>query len=386
MSTSGNKIQNLEYYSRINKKIRKITNIIAIFILFSFLILGPTASFDIRLFGQSNETSLPSENVAQIIPKNQPEEENEIIEDEESSLSEQNSSSSSSDSESGSGEQNTVNETSQKEEGIAEISDSQPDGDCLFDPSLPKCAPDENGNCPEGFARNGDDQCFPRHDRCPEEYHSHEDDESGRCIPDDVPCDPGYIMNPDYPSCENKDRVCQEYPELDDCKRDDDNGSTNLAYRSGYNHGCSDAQIPDPDNRYINQLGKGANYHTSEFMRGYNDGFERCLDDNTSSPPSSNSKGTFKVIVIVTNHLLHDLSGGITVSVDHSPENIVRSSYGIYFPGGETVSKTFTFKSSDVPVGTEFEVNLDYGDDHNQYKLGENSPEKRPEIVQFVIQ
>ena len=72
-------------------------------------------------------------------------------------------------------------------------STSKPDGDCLFDPSLPKCAPDENGNCPEGFARNGDDQCYPRHDRCPEGYHSHEDDESGRCIPDNVPCDPGFI-------------------------------------------------------------------------------------------------------------------------------------------------------------------------------------------------
>jgi len=84
--------------------------------------------------------------------------------------------------------------------------------------------------------------------------------------------------------------------------------------------------------------------------------------------------------------LLYDLSDGIIVSINHSPENIVRSSYGVYLPGGETVSQTFTFQSSDVPLGTKFEVNLDYGDDHNQYKLGENSPEKRPEIVQFAIQ
>ncbi len=77
-------------------------------------------------------------------------------------------------------------------------SNSQPDGDCLFDPSLPKCAPDENGNCPDGFGMNEDEQCFPRHDRCPSGYHSHEDDESGKCIPDNVPCDPGYIMSPDF--------------------------------------------------------------------------------------------------------------------------------------------------------------------------------------------
>ena len=138
-----------------------------------------------------------------------------------------------------------------------------------------------------------------------------------------------------------------------------------------------------PDNRYINQPGKGANYHTSEFMRGYNDGFEKCSDG--SNPPST-SKGTFKVIVEVTNQFPRDISGGIIVSVDHSPENIVKSAYGVYFPGGETTSKIFTFKSSDVPIGTEFEVNIDYGDDYNQYKFGENSPEKRPEIVQFAIQ
>ena len=42
--------------------------------------------------------------------------------------------------------------------------------------------------------------------------------------------------------------------------------------------------------------------------------------------------------------------------------------------------------SSDVPIGTEFEVNIDYGNDYNQYQFGENSPEKRPELMQFIIQ
>ena len=48
-------------------------------------------------------------------------------------------------------------------------------------------------------------------------------------------------------------------------------------------------------------------------------------------------------------------------------------------------SKTFTFKSSDVPVDTKFEVNIDYGDDYNQYKFGENTPAKKPEVIQFNI-
>ena len=378
MSISGNNIQKLELNSIIKKKIRNPTNICAIFILLFFLMVGPTASSSLNVYSQSNETGSPSENVVQTIPENPPEENVGIAEDEE--LVSENTLTSSSDG--NNDNQNIVNETSQKEE-IAETSNSQPDGDCLFDPSLPKCAPDENGNCPDGFGMNEDGQCFPHHDRCPEGYHSHEDDESGKCIPDDVPCDPGYIMNPDYPSCENKDRVCQEHPDLEDCKQDN-GGPNNLPYKSGYNHGCSDAKISNPDNRYINQPGKGANYHTFEFLRGYNDGFETC--SNGSNPPST-SKGTFKVIVEVTNQSPRDISGGITVNVDHSPENIVKSAYGVYFPGGgETISKTFMFKSTDVPVGTDFEVNIDYGDDYNQYKFGENSPEKRPEVVQFTIQ
>ncbi len=378
MSISGNNIQKLELNSIIKKKIRNPTNICAIFILLFFLMVGPTASSGLNVYSQSNETGSPSENVVQTVPENPPEENVGIAEDEE--LVSENTLTSGSDG--NNDNQNIVNETSQKEE-IAETSNSQPDGDCLFDPSLPKCAPDENGKCPDGFAMNGDGQCFPRHDRCPDDYHSHEDDESGKCIPDDVPCDPGYIMNPDYPSCENKDRVCQEHPDLEDCKQDD-GGPNNLPYKSGYNHGCSDAKISNPDNRYINQPGKGANYHTTEFLRGYNDGFEKCTVGNNTP---SNTKGTFKVIVEVTNQSPRDISGGITVSVDHSPENIVKSAYGVYFPGGgETISKTFMFKSTDVPVGTDFEVNIDYGDDYNQYKFGENSPEKRPEVVQFTIQ
>ena len=189
-------------------------------------------------------------------------------------------------------------------------------------------------------------------------------------------------MNPDYPSCDREDYVCQNHPDLDECKVDDDTAN-NLSYKSGYNHGCADAKISDPSKRYINQPGKGAGYHTSEFMRGYNDGFESCYKDNNSSIPTN--MGIFRIIVHVTNHFPQDISGGITVSVDHQPKNIFKSAYGLYFHAGETVSKTFTFKSIDVPIGAGFEVNIDYGDDYNQYTFGENSPVKRPEIVNFTI-
>ncbi len=266
----------------------------------------------------------------------------------------------------------------------SDSSTTKPDRDCLFDPDLPKCAA-VNGKCPDGFNQNEDEQCVPR-GGCPKEYHTVDDDETGRCIPNSDGCPTDMIFRPGMKTCGYKEDVCKTYPNLEDCKVDDnDNGGSNTpAFNSGYSHGCSDAKISDSSKRYINQPGKGPGYHTNEFMRGYNDGFESCSGENNPLPPST-SQGTFKVIVEVESQSPRDISGGITVSVDHQPENIFNAAYGIYFPAGETVSKTFTFKSSDVPIGTEFEVNIDYGDDYNQRQFGENSPEKRPEVIQFNI-
>lgn len=47
-------------------------------------------------------------------------------------------------------------------------------------------------------------------------------------------------------------------------------------FDSGYDHGYDDAQISDPSDRYINQPEKGPSFHTSEFMRGYDNGFNAC--------------------------------------------------------------------------------------------------------------
>jgi hypothetical protein len=51
-------------------------------------------------------------------------------------------------------------------------------------------------------------------------------------------------------------------------------------FQAGYDHGCSDAKLTF-SKRYINQLGKGPNFHTIEFMKGYNAGLEAC---NKPSP------------------------------------------------------------------------------------------------------
>jgi hypothetical protein len=52
--------------------------------------------------------------------------------------------------------------------------------------------------------------------------------------------------------------------------------ATTDAYGNGYDHGCDDAGIADPTDRYISQPGKGPSFHTNEFMDGYNDGFVAC--------------------------------------------------------------------------------------------------------------
>jgi hypothetical protein len=52
------------------------------------------------------------------------------------------------------------------------------------------------------------------------------------------------------------------------------NASSKSPYESGYDHGCDDADISDPDERYINQPEKGPSFYTNEFMRGYNTGYD----------------------------------------------------------------------------------------------------------------
>jgi hypothetical protein len=73
-----------------------------------------------------------------------------------------------------------------------------PDDDCLYDPSLPKCAP-INGVCPEGFNMNEDGQCFPDKP-CPPGYARADNDESGACLPINSPTPPPAAnCHPSYP-------------------------------------------------------------------------------------------------------------------------------------------------------------------------------------------
>jgi hypothetical protein len=54
-------------------------------------------------------------------------------------------------------------------------------------------------------------------------------------------------------------------------------------YDSGYAHGCDDAKAGD--HPYLNSPGHGANFHTGQFMQGYDNGFNNC--GGNEGPPDS---------------------------------------------------------------------------------------------------
>jgi hypothetical protein len=82
-------------------------------------------------------------------------------------------------------------------------SSNGPDEDCLFNASLPKCDPDEDGNCPDDFNLNEDGNCFPDHHEtgCPSGTHGVDDDETGQCYDNDDGCPDGMELNEDGNNC-----------------------------------------------------------------------------------------------------------------------------------------------------------------------------------------
>jgi hypothetical protein len=57
--------------------------------------------------------------------------------------------------------------------------------------------------------------------------------------------------------------------------------SNDARYNSGYDHGCSDGK---QGGHYYLSGNRGAAYHTSIFMQGYNDGYAACSSSSSSSP------------------------------------------------------------------------------------------------------
>ena len=68
--------------------------------------------------------------------------------------------------------------------------------------------------------------------------------------------------------------------------------SSNSPYDSGYDHGYDDAQLFYPSEQYINQPGKGPEFHTSEFMNGYYAGYAAYEASIAGSPEYDCSEGS----------------------------------------------------------------------------------------------
>jgi hypothetical protein len=101
--------------------------------------------------------------------------------------------------------------------------------------------------------------------------------------------------------------------------------SGSSAYDRGYDHGCDDAKISDPSDRYINQPEKGPSFHTDEFMNGYNDGYNLCSSGGSNADSNDSNNGKFRIMVTFIEGQDRDVSDA-RMYIQEYPQ------YGI--PGG----------------------------------------------------
>ena len=103
-------------------------------------------------------------------------------------------------------------------------------------------------------------------------------------------------------------------------------------YSSGYSHGCDDGKLGF--HKYLNTPGNGIDYHTPEFMQGYDKGYKACFspngtDDDNKVHSQSDTGGTF----VSCNESQHSIeycngyrAGAVESDVNDDPdENITPS-------------------------------------------------------------
>jgi hypothetical protein len=158
--------------------------------------------------------------------------------------------------------------------------------------------------------------------------------------------------------------------------------SSDPPYRSGYNHGCDDASISDPSERYINQPGKGPSFHTEEFMNGYYNGFDAC-SDGIGDAENNDTDGNLRVIASLDmgtygnqycNSRTFDMR--VYVGSELAQEKIV----------GACEGQETTFSGLNVATGSSFRV-CAYGNDLDLSgcKTAINGPESEPERVSVRV-
>ncbi|HZD36082.1 MAG TPA: hypothetical protein VE130_12830 [Nitrososphaeraceae archaeon] len=174
------------------------------------------------------------------------------------------------------------------------------------------------------------------------------------------------------------------------------NASTD-PYNSGYDHGCNDAGISDPSDRYINQPEKGPSFHTDTFMQGYYDGYDACSHgtENVTSPDIE----TFKIDATINLDRQAILeANGSNLGDAWFTVNGQRYGEGTYYDmtdwvydddveicgiNTNSLSRVLELPYSLEP-GQDIQVCLDDDKGYHICDIIVNSEEKRPEKVNFT--
>jgi hypothetical protein len=147
--------------------------------------------------------------------------------------------------------------------------------------------------------------------------------------------------------------------------------SSSGAYDSGYEHGCDDALL-DPSDRYINEAGKGPEFHTRAFMDGYSAGINACSDG-----------GGLRLFVYVhkpTADFANGQEADVTVTT-HDYDKFKR----VTVPNGyKTFYVEFEYAPNQVEIGDEIEGCVHVGG-LNACASTYNSKEKIPERIDIYL-
>ena len=168
-------------------------------------------------------------------------------------------------------------------------------------------------------------------------------------------------------------------------------------YDSGYDHGCNDAGILDPPDRYINQPEKGPEFHTDTFMQGYYDGYDACTT-NAENIPSPGAE-TFRIDATIDfdHHAILEANGN-NLGDAWFTINGVRYGEGTYYDmidwvydddveirgiNTNSLSRVLELPYSLEP-GQDIQVCLNDDKGYHLCKIIANSEEKKPERVNFT--
>jgi hypothetical protein len=168
-------------------------------------------------------------------------------------------------------------------------------------------------------------------------------------------------------------------------------------YDSGHDHGCNDAAILDPSDRYINQPEKGPSFHTDVFMQGYYDGYDACTNSTENIPPAE--PGTFKIDATIDfdRPAILDADGNnlgdawFTINGQRHGEGtyydmidwVYDDDVGVSGINTNSLSRVLELPYSLEP-GQDIQVCLNDDKGYRLCKIIVNSDEKRPEKVSFI--